>query len=409
VGMIIGGGNYDVNQNNIVFDNWRQGYQLFHVPTVIRHTSEEDPPTNTDPANPFDNSHFTRYLNNCMGGEVTTNTLESGGNPVACNTITPVRLRPNAVDFWFDNSGVGNCWDGNLGWNGTAYAAGSISADTGNPFQSLPSGPCADGPLPNAGEQTAAENPLRIVFLAPCIAYDRKDPSTKTDACPFFAPLVAPAGRQGVSSVIVSQPPQAGAAPGGTVKAGYFVLNNDTGDTHVVSGVTVAATGGFADLSGLTLKVITQTDTERKTTTATVNSVGGSNVFTFSDPVEMDPVNYVLFELDATAAAPITAAFGAAEKALLASGAGTALSGMVLIMGGLRRRYLWLLVLLPLCAGLLVSCGGGSSNDDGSGGGGTTGSTTSFSLTALSVATSGGTPVTYSGLPLSMGQITVQP
>ena len=393
-GMVIGGGNYDVNSTNIVFDNWKIGYQLFHVPAVIRHTSEEDPPTNTDPLNPFDNSHFNRFDNNRFGQNPLTN---------------PVRRQPNGVDFWFDNSGVGNCWVNNQGWDGSAFTAAAVTQDTGDPLQSLPSN-CTDGPLPNLAEQIATENPIRIAFLASCVLYDRNDPSTKSPLCPFFDVPVAPPGRQGSPEVIVSQPPQAITTSGNTVKAGYFVLNNDTGDTHVVSSVTVAAAGGFTDLSSLTLKVITQTDTERKTTTATVNSVGGSNVFTFSDPVQMDPVNYVLFDLEVTAADDMTAALNDAQKVLLASGAGTALFGMVLMMGGLRRRYLWLLVLLPLCAGMLISCNGSSSgNAGGGGGGGGGGSTTSFSLTGLSVATSGGTPVTYTGLPLAMGRVTVQP
>jgi len=372
-GLVIAGGNYDVAQNNTVFDNWRQGFMLFHVPAAIRVAD----PSMADPANPFDTSHFNRYL----------------GNRFAENPLTvPPRLQPNTADFWFDNSGVGNCWEGNV-----STAPEGVSADTGSPLQTLPSGPCQDGPIPGTEQQIAAENPARVAFVAPCAAFDRNDPASKT-GCPWFEPLVAPAGREGETTALASRPLQARAQAGGSVKAGYFVLNNDTGATHTVSVVTVAAAGKLERLSGLKLSVITQTNTERKTHSVALDQVGAANVFTFSEPVAMDPANHVLFELEATAAASPVAARGVAQR-LLASGAGSALFGALLIVGGLRRRHALLLATLALAASLLGGCHH-SDPVDGAG----AGEKIRFTLTALEVH-DGSAAVSYAGLPLAMGSV----
>lgn len=374
--LLIAGGNYDVAQNNIVFDNWNNTFQLLHAPAAIRASS----PAQSDPANPFDNSHFNRFLNNRLA----ENTL-----------TTPHRLQPNGVDFWFDNSGVGNCWDGN-----TSLAPGGVTADTGSPVQTLPGGPCPDGPLPNTAEQIAAENPARIAFLVNCLDYDRNDPSTKSPTCPFFDPIVAPAGREGETTALATQPTQAQALAGQTVKSGYFVLNNDTGENHTVSVVTVAAQGALARLSGLKLTVITQTDTERKTASVSLNQVAGSNVFTFTEPVTMERVNHVLFELEATAASTSTARSAAAL--MLAGGAGSGVLGLLLMLGGMSRRRALPLVALALAASLLAACHS-SDRVDGDAAA-TAGEKVSFKLTALEVS-NGGAAVSYAGLPLTMGSV----
>lgn len=397
-GFLIGGGNYDITQNNTVFDNWRQGFMLFHAPAALRSTYVNNllslnldsivrgvaEPIDTDLTNPFDNSHYNRYL----------------GNHFAENTlVTPSRLQPNGVDFWFDNSGVGNCWADNTSF------AGSVTFDTGNPLQTLPSN-CPDGPLPNTLEQTLAENPLRIAFLLPCINYSRTDPASK-DGCEFFEPLVAPPGRVGAPTALSSQPTQATAQPGQTVYSGYFVLNNDSGDTQQVQSVTVAASGALSALSGLSLSATVITPTGPVTRSATVSTVGASNVFTFAEPVLVEPITHVLFELQATAAGTSTVRVDTAQTLLLAGSAGSGLLGLFAMVGGLRRRQGLALAALALVLGLLGGCSSGSNSPTGSGGdggGGGAAEAVSFQLTALT-ASSNGAAAGYAGLPLPIGRV----
>lgn len=372
-GMVIGGGNYDVNQHNQVWDNWRYGYMLFHVPTALRYT--EDEPNEYAAANPYDNSHFDRFLDNRF----------------AENTVTvPSRLQPNLVDFWYDNSGFGNCFDGN-----TSFDAGGVTADTGNPALSLPGGPCVDGPLPDPATQTATAQNDRIAFLASCIAYSRDDPATKSPECPFFDPLVAPPGRVGETTVIVSQPPVASVPLGGTAKAGYFVLNNDTGNLQSVSSVTLAAAGPVQYLDGLTLSVTVAHDGQVRTFSAALDSLAGENVFTFAEPVPIPPVNYVMFDLSATAGGTVAVKSGSAV--MLASGAGSLGLGAVLLLAapGRRRRVALIGLLALAAAATLSSCGESTPIGGGA---------IRFTLSGLDVTDDNG-PVSYAGLPKAVGSL----
>ncbi len=87
-GILVAGGNANTFDHNWVYDNWRFGAMLFFVPASLR---EE-----FDPTKQFDTSHFNRYLENRMGR-------------------TPSGLaRPNGLDFWWDEEGEGNCWQGNV-------------------------------------------------------------------------------------------------------------------------------------------------------------------------------------------------------------------------------------------------------------------------------------------------------
>lgn len=374
-GMVIGGGNYDVNQNNQVFDNWRHGYMLFHAPTALRH-SENEPPDEYAAANPYDNSHFDRFLDNHFA----ENTL-----------VTPSRLQPNAADFWYDNSGVGNCWDGN-----TSFDPAGVTEDTGNPALSLPGGPCADGPLPDGATQTATAQNDRIAFLASCVAYNRNDPNTKSPECPFFDPLVAPAARVGETTVIVSQPPSVDASLGGTARAGYFVLNNDTGLLQSVSAVTIAASGPVEYLDQLELSVTVAHDGHVVTHTAALTDLGAENVFTFAAPVPVPAVNYVLFELSATAGQIVALRQG--QGVMLASG-GSAAFGLALLLApaGRRRRAAMAVAAALAAAAVLTSCGTSSPI----GGGPVT-----FQLAGLEVTDSNGA-VTYANVPVRIGKVSI--
>jgi hypothetical protein len=130
-GMLIAGGNKNILRNNQVWDNWRQGFMLFWVPSYFR--GEQDPAKQQDTS--FDN----QYTRNKMG-------------------FRPDGTRaPNGKDFWWDEEGTGNCWSGNVGPNGAAP-----TSDPG----SLP--PCSSPNATLVGPATSAKD----AFLVPCATWD---------------------------------------------------------------------------------------------------------------------------------------------------------------------------------------------------------------------------------------------
>lgn len=146
-GVVIAGGNWNLLQDNRVWDNWRAGFMLFSVPALIR---EE-----TDPSKAWDTSHFNKFFRNVMG-------LAPGGK----NDL-------NGVDFWWDDQGEGNCWEKNLGvdetvTSNTMYPTGLPDCESGGSL-----------PIPN--------NPIKSGQLAPCATYDRSDPVFRDPpGCDFF-------------------------------------------------------------------------------------------------------------------------------------------------------------------------------------------------------------------------------
>ena len=86
-GIVFAGGNGNIVRDNWIYDNWRYGAMLFWVPAFIRGVD--------DPALQNDTSHSNQYVGNRMGR-------------------TPGGMRaPNGLDFWWDEEGSGNCWEGN--------------------------------------------------------------------------------------------------------------------------------------------------------------------------------------------------------------------------------------------------------------------------------------------------------
>lgn len=85
-GILITGGNDNLIQGNRIYDNWRRGTMLVTVPG----------PASQPPQSDIDaTSHRNVYRGNVMG-------------------IAPDgRRMPNGVDFWWDEAGLGNCWEAN--------------------------------------------------------------------------------------------------------------------------------------------------------------------------------------------------------------------------------------------------------------------------------------------------------
>jgi len=157
-GMLIAGGNHNLMKSNAVYDNWRQGFMLFWVPAALR-----DEP---DPALQYDTSHHNHYVGNRMG-------------------FAPGGLRqPNGLDFWWDDEGEGNCWQGNTS------ASGGI---THNAVLPLPD--CTSG----GSHFVPGVNVVKSAQLAPCSAYNREtnpDPA----GCDWFDTPPRPAGRQSAAA-----------------------------------------------------------------------------------------------------------------------------------------------------------------------------------------------------------------
>jgi len=131
-GYLLAGGNYNLYDLNQVYDNWRYGFMQFYVPAAVR--------GDTDPTHQFDTSHYNRYLDN---------SLASGSDG---------SVKPNGLDFWWDEQGIGNCWEGNVS------AAGKVTSDPPK--------------LPDCKKPSSSltPNPVKSASIAPCALYDRSNP-----------------------------------------------------------------------------------------------------------------------------------------------------------------------------------------------------------------------------------------
>ncbi len=130
-GMMIG--NHNFVSGNHFYDNWRSGVMLFWVPPAALRGDY-------DPAHQTDNSNFNAFTKN-----------EMGYSPDG-------RVLPNGLDFWWDDAGVGNCWQDNLAARGRTITHNATA-----------------GTLPDCGHgsQLPLSNGVKTVSLLPCAEYDR--------------------------------------------------------------------------------------------------------------------------------------------------------------------------------------------------------------------------------------------
>jgi hypothetical protein len=148
-GMVIAGGNWNLLEANRVWDNWRTGFMLISAPAILR--NEEDPNKQ------FDTSHHNKYIDNIMG--------------IAPNRKTDL----NGTDFWWDDTGVGNCWQNNIGdkdlgvRSNTLYPGGLPDCDVSGGSMGLPA------------------NPYKQGLIITCALYDRNDSFWRDPpACDFY-------------------------------------------------------------------------------------------------------------------------------------------------------------------------------------------------------------------------------
>ena len=155
-GLVIAGGNYNRIVGNSIFDNWRAGTYQIHVPAPVR---EE-----YDPEKQFDTSHFNRYRDNRMG-------FGPSGY-----------WQPNKVDFWWDDQGEGNCWEGNVA------KQGEPTHNATDP-RGLPSCP--------EGSENIPINAVKLSQIAACATYNRDDEEFRDPPnCDFFDRPSRPDGRE---------------------------------------------------------------------------------------------------------------------------------------------------------------------------------------------------------------------
>jgi hypothetical protein len=149
-GFILYGVNSNSIANNKIYDNWRSGVRLFWVPATIR--------GDNDPAHQFDTSNGNHFVHNQFGfGEG--------------------KRQPNGVDVFWDEQGIGNCWQDNVAPG--APNNGKITSDPA----SLPG--CPQGSL------FQNPNPVKSATEVPCAEWD---PDTNPDppGCTWFTTPARP-------------------------------------------------------------------------------------------------------------------------------------------------------------------------------------------------------------------------
>lgn len=184
-GTLIAGGNFNSTDHNQIYDNWRFGTMQFWVPAPLR---EE-----YDPAKLFDTSHGNRVFANTMG-------LRPDG-----------KVAHNGMDHWWDDQGIGNCWENNKSSRGKAT----------NNFVIDP-GPCAGGGsklLPGLAAKDAG-------FLT-CSQYNRADPQWRHPiACNWFDSPTKPtdAAPSGPVAGLPGTPQTSGPAPDAGLSLVIFAM-----------------------------------------------------------------------------------------------------------------------------------------------------------------------------------------
>ena len=158
-GLLIAGGNYDSTDHNWIYDNWRNGTMQFWVPSQLR--------DDYDPTHEYDTSNHNHTFANQMG-------IARDGS-----------IHRNGLDHWWDDEGVGNCWENN------AYAGG-----TGTNNFTVPPPSCADG-----GSLFTPGAPVKDAGFLSCSQYDRSDPAWSHPAgCGWFDSPQRPGSARGAAA-----------------------------------------------------------------------------------------------------------------------------------------------------------------------------------------------------------------
>jgi hypothetical protein len=142
-GFMFYGANKNVIANNRIYDNWRSGMRLFWVPATLR--------GDNNPADQNDTSNGNQIVNNTFG-------VAPDGSS-----------KPNGEDVFWDEQGMGNCWQDN------ATAPGRALTSDPTPLPDCKSG----------GSISPVSNPAKTAMDAPCVTWN---PRTEPDppGCTWF-------------------------------------------------------------------------------------------------------------------------------------------------------------------------------------------------------------------------------
>ncbi len=147
-GVLIAGGNFNSTDHNWIYDNWRYGTMQFWVPSPLR--------DEYDPSKLYDTSNGNRTFENRLGIRPDGTTAHNG------------------MDHWWDDQGVGNCWEDN-----------KSSREGGEPTNNflVDPGPCADG----GSQFVPGTSGVKDAGFLSCSQYDRNDPTWRhPPACTWF-------------------------------------------------------------------------------------------------------------------------------------------------------------------------------------------------------------------------------
>ena len=146
------GADRNLVRNNYIYDNYRSGIRLFHVPAVIRGDS--------DPADQQDTSNGNHYVGNHFG------TSPSG------------KVLPNGRDITWDGAGSGNCAEQNTAPPGRAVRYGDV--DFALNLERMPV--CAQ-----ASQVFLQGNAAALGVEATCAAWDPVRPANRMPpGCSWF-------------------------------------------------------------------------------------------------------------------------------------------------------------------------------------------------------------------------------
>jgi hypothetical protein len=178
-GVVIAGGNYNSTDHNWIYDNWRVGTMQFWVPAVLR--------DDFDPTHQLDTSNYNHTFANHMGTRPDGKVLENG------------------MDHWWDDQGLGNCWEKNH------YADGQKDDNFVIPPASCKAGGSVF--LPGLFAKDAG-------FLT-CSQYDRANPLWQhPPACDWFDSPTKPGHRVAESA---AEPATVGPEPLAAITGGLVV------------------------------------------------------------------------------------------------------------------------------------------------------------------------------------------
>ena len=202
-GIIIAGGNLNSVDNNLIYDNWRAGTYQIWVPAALR--------DEFDPTKQYDTSNGNQYRDNRMG-------FAPDG-----------AVQPNGLDSFWDDEGVGNCWQGNVSSWGD-YRSNAVDP------RGLPT--CDSG----GSQFVPGTSAVKFTGFLGCSQYNRDDEFFRDPpACDWFTSPVRPASTDaGADS---SGGSGDGASAGGGTSAGAGTDASAAGGSDAVRGRSLPATG----------------------------------------------------------------------------------------------------------------------------------------------------------------------